>query len=214
METLLEASATITGSKIFKKVLEVLLTFGNFLNQGSFRGNAQGVKINYLNELRNTKASSSESGIKTYTMLHYLNEFLSKEGAPVSEDNEPLDNWHGEMAILHDALKIDPEQLTRDLEMLQQGLGGVKGQLKLFLEQPEEKKVFVMEDGDEVDDEFGDIMEKFVETAERDVLSATAAESEGGGKSAGELCTTLDTVQESLNKLVCAAHTTDAPTRG
>jgi hypothetical protein len=42
---------SICESDVFKKLLEVVLTFGNFLNQGSFRGNAQGVKINFLGEL-------------------------------------------------------------------------------------------------------------------------------------------------------------------
>jgi hypothetical protein len=50
-----QAASTITGSPVFKKLLEVVLTFGNFLNQGSFRGNAQGVKINFLGELKSTK---------------------------------------------------------------------------------------------------------------------------------------------------------------
>jgi hypothetical protein len=53
-----QAASTITGSPVFKKVLEVLLIFGNFLNQGSFRGNAQGVKINFLSELKSTKVSA------------------------------------------------------------------------------------------------------------------------------------------------------------
>eukprot|EP01049_Picozoa_sp_SAG25_P002794 SAG25_NODE_152_length_13602_cov_15.382878_5_plen_147_part_00 len=53
-----QAASTITGSPVFKKLLEVVLTIGNFLNQGSFRGNAQGVKINFLGELKSTKVSA------------------------------------------------------------------------------------------------------------------------------------------------------------
>ena len=47
-------------------MLQVVLTFGNYLNAGSFRGNAAGVKIQFLSELRNTKSTP------TYSMLHYL----------------------------------------------------------------------------------------------------------------------------------------------
>jgi hypothetical protein len=50
-----QAASTITGSPVFKKLLEVVLTFGNFLNRGSGRGNAQGFKINFLGELKSTK---------------------------------------------------------------------------------------------------------------------------------------------------------------
>ena len=40
------------------------------MNHGSFRGNAQGVKIKFLAEIKATKANPK------YTMVHYLNEFL------------------------------------------------------------------------------------------------------------------------------------------
>ena len=35
------AVKSICDSAVFKRLLEVVLTFSNFLNQGSFRGNAQ-----------------------------------------------------------------------------------------------------------------------------------------------------------------------------
>ena len=67
-----EAVSSICDSPVFKRLLEVVLTFGNFLNQGSFRGNAQGVKITFLNEMKSTKAPNGP--IPGYNMLHYLNE--------------------------------------------------------------------------------------------------------------------------------------------
>jgi diaphanous 1 len=54
------AASTITESLVFKKLLEVVLIFGNFLNQGSFRGNAQGVKITVLTELKDVKAHAAQ----------------------------------------------------------------------------------------------------------------------------------------------------------
>ena len=71
-----------TYNEVFKKLLEVVLTFGNFLNQGSFRGNAQAVKVNFLGELKSTKANPGKRSISNYNMLHYLNEYLAKEDAP------------------------------------------------------------------------------------------------------------------------------------
>ena len=55
-----EAVQAITQSPTFKRLLEVVLTLGNFLNQGSFRGNASGVKINFLGEMKSTKVSPTE----------------------------------------------------------------------------------------------------------------------------------------------------------
>ena len=55
------AVACICESPVFKRLLEVVLTFGNFLNQGSFRGNAQGVKINFLGEMKGTKVRIHQS---------------------------------------------------------------------------------------------------------------------------------------------------------
>ena len=56
----LDAAVTaVCDSSVFKRLLEVVLTFGNFLNQGSFRGNAQGVKINFLVEMKATKVSAT-----------------------------------------------------------------------------------------------------------------------------------------------------------
>lgn len=68
IEKLNAAVQSICDSAVFKRLLEVVLTFGNFLNQGSFRGNAQGVKINFLNEMKGTKVSTSTSATTSTTL--------------------------------------------------------------------------------------------------------------------------------------------------
>ena len=55
---------------MFKKLLEVVLHFGNFLNAGSFRGNAQGVKVSFLGEMKSTKAPNGAQSIKPYLSCH------------------------------------------------------------------------------------------------------------------------------------------------
>ncbi|CAI8048375.1 Disheveled-associated activator of morphogenesis 2 [Geodia barretti] len=57
----------LKSSKKLRKVLEVVLAFGNFMNRGN-RGNASGFRLSSLNKMADTK-SSSEPDIN---LLHYL----------------------------------------------------------------------------------------------------------------------------------------------
>lgn len=59
-------SEVITSGKL-RKVLEVVLAFGNFMNQGR-RGNAIGFKLHSLNKIIDTKSSTD----REVTLLHYI----------------------------------------------------------------------------------------------------------------------------------------------
>ena len=63
----MEASKEVSRSKKLKKLLEIILALGNYMNRGQ-RGNAVGFRISSLNRLSDTKSSSS----KSTTLLHYL----------------------------------------------------------------------------------------------------------------------------------------------
>ena len=62
----LEGSKEVARSKKLKKLLEIILALGNYMNRGQ-RGNAVGFRISSLNRLSDTKSSS-----KNTTLLHYL----------------------------------------------------------------------------------------------------------------------------------------------
>ena len=47
-------------------------------------------------------------------------------------------------------------------EMLQKGLQSVSKELTIFNDLPDGKKIFPLDDGDEVEDEYGNIMTDFV----------------------------------------------------
>ena len=67
------------SSQRLRKVLEVVLAFGNFMNRGN-RGNAFGFKLASLNKMTDTKSSTD----KDITLLHYLIKTLeSKVGVAV-----------------------------------------------------------------------------------------------------------------------------------
>ena len=63
----LEASKEISRSRRVKRILEVVLAFGNYMNRGN-RSNAIGFKVNSLNKMVDTKSSID----KKVTLIHYL----------------------------------------------------------------------------------------------------------------------------------------------
>ena len=68
-----EASKEVARSKKLKKLLEIILALGNYMNRGP-RGNAVGFRISSLNRLADTKSSS-----KNTTLLHYLVDILESK---------------------------------------------------------------------------------------------------------------------------------------
>ena len=60
-------------SKKLKKLLEIVLALGNYMNRGQ-RGNAKGFLISSLNNMVDTKSSLN----RHVTLLHYLVEVLEK----------------------------------------------------------------------------------------------------------------------------------------
>jgi diaphanous 1 len=51
LKALQSACKELTDSKKFKKILEVILKMGNFLNGGTFNANAPGFKIDALGKV-------------------------------------------------------------------------------------------------------------------------------------------------------------------
>ncbi|KAK2706666.1 hypothetical protein QYM36_014640 [Artemia franciscana] len=68
-----EASKEAIRSKRFKRVLELILAIGNYMNRGA-RGNAVGFKLTSLNKLADTKSGSSKQ-----TLLHYIIETIESK---------------------------------------------------------------------------------------------------------------------------------------
>lgn len=66
-EDVLFGCRELVSSQRLRKVLEIVLAFGNFMNRGN-RGNAFGFKLASLNKMTDTKSSTD----KDITLLHYL----------------------------------------------------------------------------------------------------------------------------------------------
>lgn len=70
----MEASREVSRSRRLRRLLEVVLALGNYMNRGA-RGNATGFRLASLNRLADTKSSAC----KGTTLLHYLVEILEKK---------------------------------------------------------------------------------------------------------------------------------------
>ncbi len=74
---LIFACDELSKSKKMRKVLEVVLAFGNIMNRGN-RGNAFGFKLSSLNRVIDTKSSSD----RDMTLLHYVVKTLEHQVMP------------------------------------------------------------------------------------------------------------------------------------
>lgn len=70
----MEASREVARSRRLRRLLEIVLALGNYMNRGA-RGNAIGFRLASLNRLADTKSSAA----KGTTLLHYLVQVLEKK---------------------------------------------------------------------------------------------------------------------------------------
>ena len=79
LSAVFEASVQLHKSTKLRRVLEIVLAFGNYMNRGQ-RGNASGFKVVSLNKIGDTKSSID----RKVTLLHYLVAVLERQVRPGS----------------------------------------------------------------------------------------------------------------------------------
>ncbi|KAM7299560.1 disheveled-associated activator of morphogenesis 1 [Ixodes scapularis] len=162
----LEASKEVQRSKRLKKLLEVVLAFGNYMNRGQ-RGNAVGFKLSSLNHLADTKSSTN----RNFTLLHYLIETLEKKFKDILQLEEDIP--HAKKAA-----KVNLGELSREIQDLKTGLSEVQRELEFLRGQPAQhgdKFVLVMKEFitgatykfSELEDSFQDMKSRYEKTVRR-----------------------------------------------
>lgn len=73
-KVVMEASREVARSRRLKKLLEIVLALGNYMNKGA-RGNAWGFRLSSLNRLADTKSSS----VRGTTLLHFIVDMADKK---------------------------------------------------------------------------------------------------------------------------------------
>jgi len=119
VETLLRACVEVKKCTSFKKVLEVILAFGNFLNHNTQRGGAFGFRLNTLLQLSDVRAHSDPKK----SLLHTIVEYLSEHYPDTIEWPKDILNCEGasqlkEMAYLSGELKSLKESISQIQEFM------------------------------------------------------------------------------------------------
>uniref|UniRef100_A0AAR5PE02 FH2 domain-containing protein n=1 Tax=Dendroctonus ponderosae TaxID=77166 RepID=A0AAR5PE02_DENPD len=83
--SVMEASREVSRSRRLRRLLEIVLALGNYMNRGA-RGNASGFRLASLNRLADTKSSFA----KGTTLLHYLVQILEKKFRDICRLDEDL----------------------------------------------------------------------------------------------------------------------------
>lgn len=90
---LLEAQKGLLESSSFKKTLELVLGFGNYLNTGTKKGGAYGFKLGTLTKLKLTRSQDNK-----FTLIDFLVQTLQQGGD---------ESFINELAILEPASKLE-----------------------------------------------------------------------------------------------------------
>eukprot|EP01124_Arcella_intermedia_P030508 TRINITY_DN6698_c0_g1_i1.p1 TRINITY_DN6698_c0_g1~~TRINITY_DN6698_c0_g1_i1.p1 ORF type:complete len:603 (-),score=193.39 TRINITY_DN6698_c0_g1_i1:6-1646(-) len=112
VENLLKACVALKKSNKFKRVLEVVLAFGNFFNHNTNRGGNWGYRLKDLYRLMDMKSISDPDK----TMLHFVVEYI--------ESAYPMDmDWYIELECLEKASSLQQLSFIREeLTLLSNGI--------------------------------------------------------------------------------------------
>ncbi|XP_017787328.1 PREDICTED: disheveled-associated activator of morphogenesis 1 isoform X2 [Nicrophorus vespilloides] len=121
--SVMEASREVSRSRRLRRLLEIVLALGNYMNRGA-RGNASGFKLASLNRLADTKSSAS----KGTTLLHYLVLILEKKFKDILRMDEDLSH-------VRDAAKVSLAELNKDMGQLRAGLKDVTKEIEFHRKQ-------------------------------------------------------------------------------
>ncbi|XP_058452117.1 disheveled-associated activator of morphogenesis 1 isoform X2 [Malaya genurostris] len=114
----MEASREVARSRRLRKLLELVLALGNYMNRGA-RGNASGFRLASLNRLADTKSSAA----KGTTLLHYLVQIIEKKFKDILLLEEDLPH-------VKEASKVSLGEMDKDISMLRAGLAEVNREIE------------------------------------------------------------------------------------
>lgn len=114
----MEASREVARSRRLRKLLEIVLALGNYMNRGA-RGNASGFRLASLNRLGDTKSSAS----KGTTLLHYLTQIVEGKHKDLLRLDEDLPH-------VREASKVSLGEMDKDITMLRAGLAEVAREIE------------------------------------------------------------------------------------
>ncbi|XP_071446409.1 formin-like protein [Hetaerina americana] len=109
IHAVISASSSVKSSKKLRKLLEIILAFGNYLNS-SKRGPAYGFKLQSLDTLLDTKSTD-----KRMCLLHYIVD-------TVRHKFPDLCNFESELLYIDKAAIVSLENVATDVQELEKGM--------------------------------------------------------------------------------------------
>jgi len=106
----LEACKEVQRSKRLRRMLELILAFGNYMNRGQ-RGNAVGFKLNSLTRIADTKSSCN----KSMTLLHFV-------ASTCEHKFRECLFLEADLPHIKDAAKVNMKELEKDMTQLRTGM--------------------------------------------------------------------------------------------
>eukprot|EP01089_Gocevia_fonbrunei_P017075 TRINITY_DN5449_c0_g1_i1.p1 TRINITY_DN5449_c0_g1~~TRINITY_DN5449_c0_g1_i1.p1 ORF type:complete len:454 (-),score=143.58 TRINITY_DN5449_c0_g1_i1:54-1415(-) len=169
---IIKACEEVSTSPLFRQLLEYVLSVGNVLNSGGFKGGAQGFKLDVLNKLKDTKTTDNK-----LTLLHYITRILAEKSPDVIQ-------FVKELPHVPAAARASVPTLQANVLKLKAGITQIERELESGKDNtdPEDKFNEIMgswvskrkTEVEELEETFKQVDEKFKETC---TLFAERAES-------------------------------------
>ncbi|XP_053532367.1 formin-like protein 1 isoform X2 [Ictalurus punctatus] len=109
LNVIIAASMSIKSSSKLKKILEIILAFGNYMNSGK-RGAVYGFRLQSLDQLLDTKSTD-----RRQTLLHFLVSIIQ-------EKFPHLHTFHTELHFMDKAAMVSLDSILLDVCALQRGM--------------------------------------------------------------------------------------------
>uniref|UniRef100_A0A3Q2WPT8 Formin-like 2b n=1 Tax=Haplochromis burtoni TaxID=8153 RepID=A0A3Q2WPT8_HAPBU len=160
LHAMIAASVSIKSSQKLKKILEIILALGNYMNS-SKRGAVYGFKLQSLDLLLETKSTD-----RTQTLLHYISNVVREKYPAVSL-------FYNELHYVDKAAAVSLENVLSDVKELQRGMEltwrefsvSHNATLKDFISRNESRLSKLQEDARIAQDAFEDAVKFFGESS-------------------------------------------------
>ncbi|XP_052770325.1 formin-like protein isoform X2 [Mya arenaria] len=165
INAIIAASMSLRNSPKIRKLLEIILAFGNYMNSAK-RGAVYGFKLQSLDMLMDTKTAD-----KKLTLMHFLVDTVQLRFSDIL-------NFESELRFIEKAALVSMENMTTDIHMLEKGMDltrkefelrrGSRDQpmiLKDFLANSEDKLRKLLSDAKTAQDAYSRVVEYFGESA-------------------------------------------------
>ncbi|XP_062382989.1 formin-like protein 1 [Sardina pilchardus] len=109
LDALIAASMSIKSSSKLKKILEIILAFGNYMNSGK-RGAAFGFRLQSLDMLLDTKSTD-----RRQTLLHFIVSIIQQK-------YPQLQGFYSELPFMDKAALVSLDSMLQDVRALERGM--------------------------------------------------------------------------------------------